>query len=77
MVADVLSHRPDLAVAIELSSNLMGLINTSQARAQGTDEYNRIKLDAANGQHNVMIYEGLVSHSCGADSHVIIIPDNS
>ena len=73
----IVMHCPNLAIAIEVSSGLMGLIHASQARSEGTEEWNCIKLDAANGWHNMMIYKGLVCHSCGADSHVIVIPEDT
>ena len=41
----------------------------------GTDEWNYIKLDAENGGHNMLIYVGLVCHSHGANSSVIVISD--
>ena len=37
------------AVAIKVLYDLVGLIHASQARAEGMDEWNCIKLDAANG----------------------------
>ena len=46
-------------------------------RAKGTDEWNHIKLDAEDGRHNMMIYKGLVFHSCRVDSHVIVILDDT
>ena len=45
-------------------------------RAVSIDEWNCIKLDSENGRHNMMIYEGLVYCSHGADSHVIVTPDD-
>ena len=76
MVADMVSCYPDIAAACKVLSNLLGLVRAIQARAEGMDEWNRTKLDAANGWHNMMIYEGLVCRSCGADSHVTVTPDN-
>ena len=52
----------------------MGLICMSQARTVGMVEWNCIKLDTENGRHNMMIYEGIVCRSHGADSHVTVIP---
>ena len=63
MVADTLLCCPDLAAAIEVQSDLLGLIHASQARAEGMDEWNHIKLDSANSWYNMMIYEGLVYRS--------------
>ena len=64
-VADVLSCHPDLAVAIEVWSDLMGLIQASQARSESTEEWNQIKLDAANRRQNMTYMRGLsVAHVC-------------
>ena len=40
------------------------------------DEWNHVKLDAENGRHNMIIYEGLVCHSHRADSGVIVMLDD-
>ena len=77
MVANGLSYHPDLAAAIEVQSELLGLIHASQAKAEGRDKWNHIKLDAENGRHNMMIYEGLVHRSHGADSLIIVIPEDT
>ena len=45
-------------------------------RAVGTNEWNHMKLGAENGRHNMMVYEGLVRHSHGANSCFIVIPDD-
>ena len=66
----------DLAAAIEVLCNFLGLIHESQARSEGTDKWNSMKLDTTNGQHNMIIYEGLVYCLYGADYRVIVIPDD-
>ena len=67
MVANAWSNCPDLAGAIEVQSDLLVLICASQIRDEGIDEWNCIKLDAKNGRYNMIIYEGLVCCSYGAD----------
>ena len=40
----------------------------------GMDEWNHIKFDAENRRHNMIVHDGLVCHSHGANSYVIVIP---
>ena len=76
MVADALSCHPDLNTVGEVKSDLLGQIRLCQERAVGTVEWDRIRTDAASGQRNLLMYDGLVCHKRGSDSRVIVIPDD-
>ena len=77
VIADALSHCPDLAVVIvSVESGLLTQIREAQAAASG-DSWEQLKKAGSACKRGFMFHDGLLCHTCGGNEVSLVTPEDA